>query len=104
MAKFFTKYERQGLRTYHTLFVCHDDTPIPTGKEIVERFHWHPHFANAPVKQISRLHWFFLVMCDLGGYVFSKHADELEEFAGLNGLRLWRWWDSEEDWCEDFDC
>lgn len=98
MAKFFTKYEREGLRTYHTLFVCDDETPIPTGEEIVKRLNWNPHFASAPVKRISRLRWFFILMCQYAGYIFGRYADELIEYAPNGGnIHFWEWWDNEAD-------
>lgn len=102
MAKFFTMIEREGLRTYNTLFVCDDETPIPTAQEIVAKKQWSPYIAQNPVKQISRLRWFVALMADIGRYVFSRFADELYEYSPEceSGISFFHWWDGESDYCE----
>ena len=98
MAKFFKMIEREGLRSYNTLFVCDDETPIPTAEEIVKEMGWNSYCANDPVKRVSRLNWFISLMIDIGRYVFSRYADELCEYAPeTDGIHFWHWWYGTEE-------
>lgn len=98
MAKFFVMIDRDGMRNYYDLFVCDDDTPIPTAKEIVERNQLNEWCAENKVKQVSRLRWFFLLMCGYARHIFSRYAEELIDYAPNGGnIHFWEWWDNEAD-------
>lgn len=98
MAKFFVMIDKVGYRRFYDLFVCDNDTPIPTAKEIVERKEMSSVCARNKVKKVSRLRWFFLLMKDYVSYIFKQNGDDLVEYAPNDGLiHLWEWWDNEED-------
>lgn len=98
MAKFFVMVDKIGYRKYYDLYVCDNDTPIPTAKEIVERLKINSACAHNKVKKVSRLRWFLLLMGTYASYIFSQNADDLAEYAPNEGLlHFWEWWDNEED-------
>jgi hypothetical protein len=95
-AKYFVIIDPYEKECYD-IYACHKDTPIPTIKEVVERYKLSHYCLNSTVKEISMRK--FLRLHHKLFKSFADSANDLMEWSPNGGqLNTWRWWHSAEDW------
>ena len=81
------------------LYVCDEETPIPTAAEIVERNNLAPFCVDGQVVEIS-MKEFLRLHNEILYHIADSANDMMEWSPNAGSICSWEWWDSAEVWAE----